>query len=248
MGVVDEDGSDVAALAQPIPAQRDAETIAASDVLNAKARVEARRIAAAVRVQALLRRWLARRAYRDHLTRVRADVAHLVAQRNMRCAITVQRVVRGLVCRLRYRRQREEEALAALEAAKGSKGRKAAAAAAGGSGAAAAKAGGAKGLQAILSPQEAALQHNLQFITGVRKFLAGAFDEAVSQFEAQQKAKPEPVTASMVELARRRRDGISTKDMNASLANGGAAAAAGAGGSTNSGAKKPPAKPAPKKK
>jgi hypothetical protein len=238
MRPVEDTPGDAAPTDEQISKLRESELLAAMDQINLEARKVAKITQAAIRIQCVIRMFVARRRFRLHSTRVKAEVASIIAQRNMRCAVAVQRCVRGLVCRLRYRRQREEEALAAMEAAKSkAKGSKAGAKKSDG---AAGKGSSGQGLGILLSPEDVALQQNSNFIQGIRKYLGGALDEAIPLFEAQQRLKPEPVTQSMIDLVKRKRDGTA----------GTTAAGPSAAGTNTSGSAgaKPAAKPAPKGK
>jgi hypothetical protein len=220
-------GGDAAAPSTELLRAREGELIAAMEHANIAIRQRNKLTAAAIRIQTVIRMFSERRRFVAHQAQLKAEVAAIIAQRNMRCAITVQRIVRGLVCRLQYRRQREEEALLAMETAKakgkgrkGGKGPAGANATAGGSAdaslssappdASKASGTGGGGFKAILSPQEMALQQNANFIAGVRKLMTpqgASLDDVLALFEQQQKLRPEPVTLSMIALVKRKRDG-----------------------------------------
>jgi len=225
---VEYDSGNVAPLDADLYGTREGELLAAIDLANAQARKQDKALQATTKIQSVARMFLDRRRFVLHRTRVKTEIAAIVAQRNMRCAITVQRCARGLVARLRYRRQREEEALAALEASKSKAGKGGKKAAAG------ASKGGAAGLNNLLSPQELALQQNANFIRGTRAYLVNNLDEAITALEQQQRGKPEPVTAAFLELVRRKRNGTPA---NAGSANNVTQSTASPGGKDAKGAK-----------
>ena len=202
--MVEYEPGEVAPMEVGLYGTRESTLLAAIDHSNAESKRQARILKATTTIQSAARMLLDRRRFTLHRTRVKAEIAAIIAQRNMRCAITVQRCARGLVCRLRYRRQREEEAMAALEASKAKGGRGKSGAKAQGK-----AAGGptASGLNALLSPQELALQQNASFIKATRAYWNGSLDEALAALEQQQRSKPEPVTAAFLDLVRRKRNG-----------------------------------------
>lgn len=186
----------------------------------------ARRHAAARRVQSIARMWIHRARLVRHLAILKGDISVLTIAKQTRCATLLQRCLRGLLQRLRYKKLlAAEEARIAAEAAK--KSTKKGSAKAGATGV-------AKGAKpddtkpaAQLTVGEQALQRNMNFVAGYKAFAAGRLDEAIHGFDAQLKVKPDAVTERLLTIARAKKDGAPPS----AAAAGGAAGAAGKTGS-----------------
>lgn len=158
-----------------------------------------RRCGAACKIQSVARMWSQRARFVRHTAVLRGDISVLALAKQTRCAILLQRSLRGLIERQRYKRllAAEEAKLAAEAAKKPKKGAKP-----------------AKGVKAEettpappLSQGELALQRNMSFVAGFKAYLAGRWDEALHGFEAQLKLKPDAVTEFMLGAVREKKDG-----------------------------------------
>ena len=163
------------------------------EIRHAKVQQEQKRTIAARSIQGQVRRFLERMRFRRHRTILAADLRGLRAARQTRCSIALQRMCRGWLDRIRYRKLLAAEQQKMLEVAKKGKTSK------------------VKGKDSRppsgLSPKEAVVHRNMNFITGFRAYLAGKWDEAIYSFDAQNKLKPEGVTTRLIEKTRIKRDG-----------------------------------------
>lgn len=148
-----------------------------------------KRTEAAIVIQKYFRRMAARTRYIRHRVILAAEVGGLRAARQTRSSIALQRMCRGWLERVRYRKLLAAEQTRLLEAAsKKPKGK-------------------VKGKPdpsplAGLTPKEAAIQRNLNFVNGVRLYLSKQWEEAGFAFEAQQKMSPDGMTQRMIERSR----------------------------------------------
>lgn len=161
---------------------------------------ERKRGYAAATIQSMARMWIQRTRFVRHLSILKGDISVLTMAKQTRCAILIQRCMRGLVERIRYRKiAAAEEAAIAAEAAKKSKK---------GKGKSKAAPEEAK-VTAPLTYGERALQRNMSFVSGYKALCAGKWDEAIHGFEAQLKVKSsDSVTTRMLESARKAKDAM----------------------------------------
>lgn len=147
------------------------------------------RATAAVVIQKYFRRMAARTRYIRHRVILAAEVGGLRAARQTRSSIALQRMCRGWLERVRYRKLLIAEQNRLLEAATKKPKPK-------GKGKADANP------MAGLTPKEAAIQRNMNFVNGVRLYLSKQWEEAAFAFEAQQKMSPDGMTQRMIERSR----------------------------------------------
>lgn len=175
--------------------------------------------AAARRIQSVVRMWIHRSRFLLHKSILEGDMNALKAARQTRSAIQLQRQMRGLLHRVRYKALiAAEEAKRVAEQAKKA-GKKGKGAAASPPVAAAPVAG-----QPIPSIRELQLQRNVAFVQGFRCFLKGEYEDALKFLDAQNKIKAEPVIAHLMHRIREKH----------SVANPGGAAALPSSGATSS--------------
>lgn len=183
--VVDVFSGPVAPRDKGVIEMRDEEIIGEMEGLHTKDITERKQDTAAVVLQAAMRMWLARLRFVQHHARLKSDLKNLREGKQIRCAISIARIIRGFVCRRRYARLMvEEQARLAADAAKKGpkKGKKEPAAA----------------LAAPMSATEQLIQRNINFVVGMRAFLAGNLDEALTALEAHVKTRPDVVASRLV--------------------------------------------------
>lgn len=174
-------------------------------------RAELRQRKSAIVIQALVRKWLAFLRYQRHRDELAAIVVALRTKRNFFGAISIQRMIRGMLARIQYRIALHQCVQKKIEAQSTVKKK--------GKG----KAGAAIAAQTtdLFTPREVLLQTNVNFVNGFRSYLLGRYDDAIQLFEAQQKLYKgqEGVTQTMIEISKRKRDGVSGRFVSALSAN-----------------------------
>lgn len=224
------------------PLERDYEGLCEDVIIGAVENLQSieaafrRNTQAAKKIQAFSRGWIARKRYQRHQKQLKGDLNVLMTARRMRCAILLQRFVRGLIHRLHYKKVRAEEEGKRKEAEEKKK-----------KPAAKSKKGDATPSTAASSElpkslAEAALQRNLAFVNGFKSYIVGNLAEAISYFEQQKKSKSEPIVDRMIVICRTKKEGIPRAAPGGGNAGAsGVAAPSGSGGPKAAGGKAPAA-------
>lgn len=171
-----------------VEAARSKQLIAQMEGIHQHSRAQTKESNAAAKIQSVIRMCLARRRYRRHCTEQQTAILRITEVRKALAAMAIQRRIKGMQARFR-RSKLKAEFLAQRAAAAAGKGK-------------------GKGKGAAAAPATSTYSTvgaNLQFIGGLRAYLAGRYDEAAQYFDSQCKTfgGPDPVSARMIERSKR---------------------------------------------